>query len=351
MKSRRPQAARAQKAPIAAVAAAAAVAIAGCGAVKNTITPQPGTTNQVKVALAGPPSALYIGIYEAQALGLFKQTDMNVKIVIPTAGEDPVSMVHNSQVLVGISSEANVLLHRNEDEPVVGVAAIVHGPLSSITATVPSGSSGGVGVGTGTTTTATTTTATTTTATTTTAAKTAKATKTTTVPSGVIMTATSTTPTSTTSTSTTPTTTTLSEPDSTLWPAKLQQLLSAPGYPTYDGLVIVVRKGSIVDHAPLIRRFVQAVARGYRAARANPTQAITNLITEVPSLAPQQPLETAILQAAMPYFFPAGGKVWGWEREAQWNSFGSWMTQHQLISNPNAITDASDNELLPGQGV
>jgi putative hydroxymethylpyrimidine transport system substrate-binding protein len=352
MKSRRPQAARAQNALIAAVTAAAAVAIAGCGAVKNTITPQPGTTNQVKVALAGPPSALYIGIYEAQALGLFKQTDMNVQIVVPSAGEDPVSMVHNSQVLVGISSEANVLLHRNEDEPVVGVAAIVHGPLSSITATVPSGSSGGVGVGTGTTTTATTT-ATRTTATTTTAAKTAKkTTKTTTVPSGVIMTATSTTPTSTTSTSTTPTTTTtLSEPDSTLWPAKLQQLLRAPGYPTYDGLVIVVRKGSIVDHAPLIRRFVQAVARGYRAARANPTQAITNLITEVPSLAPQQPVETAILQAAMPYFFPAGGKVWGWQREAQWNSFGSWMTQHQLISNPNAITDASDNELLPGQGV
>jgi putative hydroxymethylpyrimidine transport system substrate-binding protein len=344
MKPRSPRAFFAKKA---ALAALAAVVLAGCGAVKNTITPQPGTTNQVKVALAGPPSALYIGIYEAQALGLFKQTDMNVKIVIPSAGEDPVSMVHNSQVLVGISSEANVLLHRNEDQPVVGVAAIVHGPLSSITATVPSGSSGGVGVGTGTTTTATTTTATTTTAT-----KTAKTTKTTTVPSGVIMTATSTTPTSTTSTSTTPTTTTtLSEPDSTLWPAKLQQLLSAPGYPTYDGLVIVVRKGSIVDHAPLIRRFVQAVARGYRAARANPTQAISNLITEVPSLAPQQALETATLQAAMPHFFPAGGKVWGWEREAQWNSFGSWMTQHQLISNPNAITDASDNELLPGQGV
>ena len=57
------------------------------------------------------------------------------------------------------------------------------------------------------------------------------------------------------------------------------------------------------------------------------------------------------LQAALPYFFPTGGKVWGWQREAQWNSFGSWLTQHQLLSNPNAITDASTNELLPGQGV
>ena len=45
------------------------------------------------------------------------------------------------------------------------------------------------------------------------------------------------------------------------------------GVPTYDQLVVVVRKGTIVDHAPLIRRFVQAVARGYEAARANPVAA------------------------------------------------------------------------------
>jgi ABC-type nitrate/sulfonate/bicarbonate transport system substrate-binding protein len=328
----------------AALAGLAAVAIAGCGEVKNTITPEPYTSNTVTVALAGQPNAFYIGLYEAQALGLFKQTDMNVKIVIPTATQDPLTMVHNGQVLVGISSEPSVLLHRNENQPVVGVAALVHGPLPAITVTVPNGPSGGAGVGTGTTTT-TTPAATTTT---TTAAKTTKTTKTKTktVPSGVIMTATSTTP-----TSTTPTTTTISEPDAPLWPAKLQQLLSTPGYPTYDGLVVVVRKGSIVDHAPLIRRFVQALARGYRAARANPTQAITNLITAVPSLAPQQALESAELTAAMPYFFPAGGKVWGWQREAQWNSFAFWMTQHQLLSNPNASTDASTNELLPGQGV
>lgn len=331
---------RSSKATIvpAALAGLAAVAIAGCGEVKNTITPNPGTENTVTVALAGQPNAFYIGIYEAQALGLFKQTDMNVKVVVPSAGEDSVTMVHDDQVLVGISSEANVLLHRNENQPVVGVAALVHGPLTAIDVTEPAGGSGGAGIGTGTATTGTTPTATTSASTTTTATTTTT-------------TAATTTTGATTGTSTTPTSTTFSEPDTTLWPAKLQQLLSTPGYPTYDGLVIVVRKGSIVDHAPLIRRFVQAVARGYRAARANPTQAITNLITEVPSLAPQQALQSAILTAAIPHFFPPGGKVWGWQREAEWNSFGNWMSQHQLLSNPNAITDASTNELLPGQGV
>src|ERR1700722_5301715 len=105
MKSRR---SKAGSAPAAALAGRAALAIAGCGAVKNTITPQPGTTNNVTVALAGQPNAFYIGIYEAQALGLFKQTDMNVHVVVPTAGEDPLTMVHDSQVLVGIASEPSV---------------------------------------------------------------------------------------------------------------------------------------------------------------------------------------------------------------------------------------------------
>lgn len=309
-----------------AAATLAGLLLAGCGGeIKNTITPPPGTANQISVALAGPPNAFYAGIYEAQALGIFKQTDLDVHLVVPSGGQDPVTMVHNNQVVAAISSEPNVLLHRNEDQPVVSVAAIVHAPLQTISISLPAGGpSGGAGVGTatGTTTTAT--------ATTRTAPRTSR---------------------TATSTTTTPTTTTLSDPGAPLWPANLQQLLGQPGYPTYDGLVIVVRKDTIVNDAPLLRRFVQAVARGYRAARANPAQAITDLITAVPALAPQRALETATLNAAMPYIFPAGLKVWGYQRGAEWNAFGNWLSQHQLLANANAITDASTNELLPGQGV
>ena len=312
-----------------AFAAVAAVLVAGCGEVKNTIKPAPYSADQLKVVLAGPPNAFYAGIYEAEARGLFAQTDLNVQLVTPAAGADPLTMLHDGQATIAISSEPNILLHRNDDQPVVGVAALVHAPLQAVTITVPkSGPSGGTGIGTST--------ATTTTRTTTTRRKRSRTTHTTT-------TGTTTTP--------TPTTTTVGDPSVSLWPAQLQQLLAAPGYPTYDGLVIVVRKGSVVSNAPLIRRFVQAVARGYRAARANPTRAINDLITAVPSLAPQRALETATLQAAMPYFFPAGLKVWGFMHASQWNSFGSWLNQHHLLGNPNAITDASTNELLPGQGV
>src|ERR1700734_472017 len=152
MRFRRPRASVAKKAGMAAVAA---VTLAGCGEINNTIRPQQGTANEVTVVLPGQPNAFYIGLYEAEALGYFKQTDMNVRVVVPGAGQNPVTMVHDRQALVGISSTPNVLLNRNLDEPVVGVAALVHTPLSAITIPVPkAGPSGGAAL----TTTATTTT-------------------------------------------------------------------------------------------------------------------------------------------------------------------------------------------------
>jgi hypothetical protein len=192
------------------MAALTAVTLAGCGEIKNTIQPQQGTANDVTVALPGQPNAFYIGLYEAEALGYFKQTDMNVRVIVPAAGQDPVTMVHARQALIGISSTPNVLLHRNENQPVVGVAALVHAPLSTITIPVPkAGPSGGA--------------AATTTATTTTTRTRTRRTRTTRTRTTTTTTATSTAPTTTpTSTSATPTTTTVTEPDMALWPGQLQ---------------------------------------------------------------------------------------------------------------------------------
>jgi ABC-type nitrate/sulfonate/bicarbonate transport system substrate-binding protein len=355
MKHRRPRVLRARPAALAAVLAG--VALAGCGAVANTIKPAPGTANNITVELAGPPNGFYVGLYEAQALGYFKRSDLNVKLQVPTAGQDPVAMVHGGEALVAVASEPTVLLHRNENEPVVGVAALVHQPLGAITIHVPpAGPSGGSGLSTtGTTTTGTTTTGATTTGATTTGTTTTGATTTSTVtPTTRTATppaTTTTAPTPTSTTTTPPTTTTITEQDAAVWPTALQQALMQPSAPTYDGLVLVVRKGSIVDHAPLLRRFVQAVAHGYRAARANPAAAVRHMATQVPALVPTEPFVLATVNAAIPYFFPKGLPVWGWQRQAQWNRLGTWMTDHKFLDNPNAVTDASTNELLQGQGI
>ena len=325
-----------RRAGVAAVAALAGVVIAGCGQVANTIHPAPYNANQVTVALAGPPNAFYAGLYEAQAKGYFKQSAIDLHIVTPSTSQDALTMVHDGKALIGMASQPSVLLHRNQDQPLVSVAALVQGPLPAITIvapkTSPSGPPGTTTTGTGTTTTRT-------------AAAPHAGTSTATTP-----TTTTTTP-ATTTTSPAATTTTASEPDAASWPPSLQQLLAQPGAPTYNGLNVVVRKATIVDHPGLVRRFVQTVARGYRAARADPQQAIDSLVAAVPSLKPDKALEMNTLDAAIPYFFPAGGKVWGWQHESAWNSFGEWLHTHNLIQNPNAIVAASTNELLQGQGV
>ena len=132
----------------------------------------------------------------------------------------------------------------------------------------------------------------------------------------------------------------------------MQQALSQPGAPTYDGLVVIVRKGTIVEHAgaaPPLRAGASRAATGPLAATR--AQAVNKLVTAVPTLANQKALQLATLKAALPVLLPRRRKVWGWQRQAQWNTFGTWMLTNHLLSNPNAVTDASTNELLQGQGV
>jgi putative hydroxymethylpyrimidine transport system substrate-binding protein len=122
------------------------------------------------------------------------------------------------------------------------------------------------------------------------------------------------------------------------------------GVPNYDELVLAVRTSTLTAHADEIRRFVQALARGYQSARADPQAAVNNLVSQ--NLGLDRKLQLASVRATLPAFFPANPKQpWGWQDPAQWNAYGEWMLTNHLISNPNAVADASTNEVLAGQGV
>ena len=122
------------------------------------------------------------------------------------------------------------------------------------------------------------------------------------------------------------------------------------GVPTYDELVLVTRTGLLEQHPDILRRFVQAVARGYESARSDPAGAVANLVRLNPGL--NQKLQLASVRATLPAFFPRqSGEPWGWQSASQWNAYGQWMLSHHLISNPNAVADASTDELLAGQGM
>jgi putative hydroxymethylpyrimidine transport system substrate-binding protein len=329
------------------LAAVFAVALAGCGEKQESVTGATKSAQQLTLMLDWFPNADHVGIYQALADGDFTKADLDVHVQVPADPATPLKLLAAGKVDAAISYEPEVLLARNQGLPLVSVAAIVQRPLTSIVsigskhiktpaqlrgkrvgdagipyqhayldtilaqAGVPASSVKEINVG----------------------ANLVPA-----MLSGRV--------------------------DATLgayWnyeAIQLAQLHKHPnvihvedvGVPTYDELVVVVRKNTIVNHPDVVRRFVQALARGYESVRRNPQQGVANLVRASSGLDPK--LQLASVRATLPSFFPSNpSEPWGWQNPTEWNAYGQWMLSHHLISDPNAVLDASTNELLAGQGL
>ncbi len=319
--------------------------LAACGEKKTNLTASAGSTQSLTLMLDWLPNADHVGLYQALAEGDFKRAGLDVHVRVPSDPASPLQLLDAGKVDMAISYEPEVFLARNQGMPLVSVAAIVQKPLTSIMsigskhittvqklrgktvgtagipyqhaylttilahAHVPASSVKEVNVGSNL------------------------------VPamlSGRV--------------------------DATLGAYRnveaieLAQRRKHPnvipmdqvGVPTYDELVLVVKRAMLANHPDVVRRFVQALARGYESARRDPSAAVANLVRQNPGLDPS--FQRASVRASLPVFFPSGGHAWGWQDSSQWNAYGQWMLNHHLISNPNAVVDASSNELLAGQG-
>jgi putative hydroxymethylpyrimidine transport system substrate-binding protein len=321
------------------------VVLAGCGQKKAALTGENGSSSSLTLMLDWFPNADHVGLYQALAEGDFKQAGLNVHVQTPSDPASPLQLLEAGRVDVAISYEPEVMLARDRGAPLVSVAAIAQRPLTSIIsigrkhitnvrqlrgkkvgdagipyqhaylttilqhAGLPESSVHEINVG----------------------ANLVPA-----MLSGRV--------------------------DATLggyWNVEAIQLaqrgkhpnviqMNKVGVPSYDELVLVVRRATLANKADEIRRFVQALARGYESARRDPSTAVRNLIAANPSL--DSKFQSASVKASLPAFFPPAGRPWGWQDQAQWNAYGQWMLSHHLISNPNAVVAASTNELLAGQG-
>lgn len=322
------------------------LAVAACGQKREQVNPT--ASQQETLMLDWFPNADHVGIYRALAEGDFRRVGLNVHVQVPSDPSAPLRLLAAGRVDFAVSYEPEVMLARNQGEPLVAVAAIVQRPLTSIIslgkkhisrpaqlrgktvgdagipyqhayletilahAHVPSSSVKEINVGDNL------------------------------VPallSGHV--------------------------DAILggyWnyeAIQLAQLHKRPhvlrmdqvGVPTYDELVIVVRESTLVNHIDVVRRFVQALARGYESVRRDPDAGIESLLAANPSLSGK--LQRAAVKATLPAFFPSGadaGKPWGWMDPSDWGAYGRWMMRNHLISNPEAVDGASTNEVLAGQG-
>jgi putative hydroxymethylpyrimidine transport system substrate-binding protein len=326
----------------------ACLGLAACGEKKETLSAPAAGGQPLSLMLDYLPNADHVGLYQALADGSFRRAGLDVRVRIPSNPADPLKLLAAGKIDAAISYEPEVLLARSHGEPLVSVAAIVQRPLTSIISlgkehiTRPDQlrgkTVGTAGI----------------------AYQTAylstildhagvrrSSVREVNVGFNLVPSMLS------------------GRVDATLggyWNYEAIQLAQAGrhphvihmeqvGLPSYDELVVVVRKSEIIERTSLIRRFVQALGRGYEAVRADPAAGVRHLLRANPSLDPK--LQRASVAAVLPDFFPPPGKPWGWQNQTDWNAFGNWMLTHHLIANPNDIVlnAASDNELLAGQGL
>jgi putative hydroxymethylpyrimidine transport system substrate-binding protein len=321
--------------------------LAGCGSKQETITAPARSAQSLNLMLDWFPNADHVGIYRALAEGDFTRAGLNVHVQVPSDPAAPLRLVAAGRVDMAISYEPELLLARDRSQPLVSVAALVQQPLTSIVSVGSQrihsprdlrgktvGDAGiayqhaylqtilaHAGVP-------------------------AKSVKEVNVGSNLVPAMVS------------------NRVNATLgayWNYEAIQLgqlgkkpnvirMNRAGVPNYDELVLVVRETTLNRHPDLVRRFVQALARGYQSVRRNPAAGVASLLKANPGLDPK--LQRASVQATLPSFFPANpSQPWGWQDPAQWSSYGQWMLANHLISNPSAVTDALTNEVLAGQGI
>jgi putative hydroxymethylpyrimidine transport system substrate-binding protein len=128
------------------------------------------------------------------------------------------------------------------------------------------------------------------------------------------------------------------------------QRMDALGVPPYAELVFVARRRALDQNkAKLVRRFIQATARGHLALKDDPQVGVKGLLRADPGLDPG--LVQAQVRATLPAFFPVGDHPFGYQDPAAWERYARWMEDNGLIRRPLNGDAAVSNEFLPGQGL
>jgi putative hydroxymethylpyrimidine transport system substrate-binding protein len=121
------------------------------------------------------------------------------------------------------------------------------------------------------------------------------------------------------------------------------------GVPTYDELVIVAREETVRRDGAMIRRFLQALARGTRTLEEDPATGLDPLLQENPGL--DRATVRAQLDATIPVLQAPEGKPYGWMDPEAWADFARWMEREGQLKSGAVVQRASTNEFLPGEGI
>jgi putative hydroxymethylpyrimidine transport system substrate-binding protein len=117
------------------------------------------------------------------------------------------------------------------------------------------------------------------------------------------------------------------------------------GVPTYDELVLVAERSAVEDDPEPIELFIGALERGTRDAVGDPEAATNAILAAGQGLDPRQ--TRAEIDATLPLLAVSEGEPYGFMDESEWESFGGWLADNELISEVPAIDEVLTTELLP----
>lgn len=117
------------------------------------------------------------------------------------------------------------------------------------------------------------------------------------------------------------------------------------GGPPYPGLVAFTTRREIARQPRLVKGFVAATVRGYRATIADPAVSLRDLLAANPDL-PRR-LTEASLRMYLPLFTDDGRTPFGRLQAASLASLSAWMTANRLIDSPFGPSRYGTNAFLP----
>jgi putative hydroxymethylpyrimidine transport system substrate-binding protein len=124
------------------------------------------------------------------------------------------------------------------------------------------------------------------------------------------------------------------------------------GVPTYNELILVARRKDLDEAgASRVRRFLRATGRGHARLREDRGAAgVDALLKANPDL--ERRLQTEVVRRTLPVFFPSDdARPFGWQEPAEWDAYGRWMQENELLKRPPNARRALTNEFLPGEGL
>jgi putative hydroxymethylpyrimidine transport system substrate-binding protein len=321
----------------------AALVLAACGErTEPTGAPAP---QRLTVLLDWLPNADHAPIYAAQASGAFRRAGLDVRLQTPSDATSPLKLLAAGRVDLAITYEPELLLSRDKGQTLVGVGALVQRPLSSLISLkgkvktprdlagttvgvtgLPSDEAALSAI-------------------LATAGVDRKRVKSVDVGFNLVPSLLS------------------KKVDAVLgayWNIEAVELarehkdptvirIDDVGVPTYQELVFAARQDYVGEQGEVVRRFMQALARGAEAMRADPNVAVDALVAANKDL--DRDTQLAMIRKTLPVFFPAAGKPFGWMDPTEWARYGHWMHDHELVRNPPNAQRALTNEFLPGQGI